>query len=531
MLLVATNAAPIPLPLFSPPFLIFWLAQFRSGPPKLLRLVTRPLISALLSVSKPSRFDDADLQAYLIQREGLAFGQAWDLVKSARPSACPNPGFKAQLVAASPSVEVHGVCPPEYAAVRAALAAHVASGAVCGAAVSLVRDNTVVIDLWAGHTSLQRATPWRPDTIANVWSVTKAWAALCCHVLRERGHLEYDTPIAAYWPEYGCHGKEGTTIRHVLTHAAGIPLLRTPVHDTAALTDWDRMVGRIAAETAWYPPGSRTCYHAFTYGHIVGEVVRRCDPLHRTVGVFFRDEVLAPLGLEDECFLGGAPPARSADLYWGRDNVDAAQTNPDQKSFEDELSKLLERYAAWEAGGDVAEGGKGGGSGGGDGTPGVSGATGGVGRAEAMEAMRKHRSMNPRRTPEVVNSDAWRAAEMPASGGHCTARGLARLFGHLASAEAPHVLAPATLAEATAKWATVSGEAWGGGLSLEPLGPELTLQGYGHAGLGGSLGFADPERRLGFGFTLNKLRQSGTDGIAVELAKVCYTCLSKAEVS
>jgi CubicO group peptidase (beta-lactamase class C family) len=447
-----------------------------------------------------------------MQREGLAFGEAWDVVKAARPSANPNRGFIAQLKAASKTPEVHGTCAPEFEPVRALLVQHLDTGVTCGASVSLVVQGVTKVDLWGGYTDRTRTVKWAKTTVVNVWSVTKSWTAICCHVLHDRGLLDYDAPIATYWPEFGCAGKEQATVRHALSHAAGVPVLETAVFDTTKLADWAYVTALLARQPALWPPGSHHQYHAFTFGHLVGELVRRCDPAGRTVGRFFREEVLEKLGLVGELVLGAAPPDRCANVYWDNAASDY-EGDLDADAFGMEANALLAKYRAWAslADGDAKE----------------------ARRSEAAAALRAHRSMNPRRTTAVVNGAVWRSAEFPASGGHASARGLAKLFGHLASSDGDGVICAETLAEVTATcWGCISGQPWGGGVSLRPLGADLTPNGFGHAGLGGSLAFADPDRQLGFGYAMNCLRRGDGhaigDGPAVHLARVCYDCLGAA---
>ena len=214
---------------------------------------------------------------------------------------------------------VAGFCDSRYHAVRELFEAQFADGTNCGASVCVVRGDEVLVDLWGGWKEAGGQEPWQEDTVVNVFSVCKAWTAMCVHVLAERGHVGYDDPIAKHWPEFGANGKQGITVRQALCHAMGMQALREPVFALSQATDWAYMTGLIAAQTPLFDAGSPqgTAYHAFTYGHILGELVRRADPAGRSVGTFFQREVLVPLGLASECFADAEAGVRHDDSWTG----------------------------------------------------------------------------------------------------------------------------------------------------------------------------------------------------------------------
>jgi CubicO group peptidase (beta-lactamase class C family) len=149
------------------------------------------------------------------------------------------------------------------------------------------------------------AAPVGDSTVFPIFSVTKAVTAIALHVQAERGLVEYDAPVATYWPEYGTKGKEAITVRHVLTHRAGVPQM--PVDTTVErLDDWDWIVERLADVEPCCPPDTRNTYLSYSFGWLVGEVVRRTDPWHRPFAQFVRDEILGPLGVD--AFWLGVPP-------------------------------------------------------------------------------------------------------------------------------------------------------------------------------------------------------------------------------
>ena len=153
------------------------------------------------------------------------------------------------------SVSIEGHCDARFAKVRDAFAANFAAGREVGASFAATLDGELVIDLWGGFADAANTRPWQRDTIANVWSTTKALAALCTHVLADRGFLDLDAPVATYWPEFAANGKASIPVRWLLSHRAGLAALR-PRIPTEALWDWRRMTDVLAAEAPWWEPGS-----------------------------------------------------------------------------------------------------------------------------------------------------------------------------------------------------------------------------------------------------------------------------------
>ncbi|GIG87010.1 serine hydrolase domain-containing protein [Plantactinospora endophytica] len=184
----------------------------------------------------------------------------------------------------------------------------VESGAERGLQVAVYRHGAPLVDVVAGVADATTGRPVTPDTLFHVTSTGKGVTATVLHVLVEQGLLDYDTPIARLWPEFGAHGKDGVTVRHALTHTAGVPAL--PVDTTAAdVCDWDRMCAVVAGATPWWEPGTKTGYHPQSFGWLLGEVVRRVtgEPVSRVL----RDRVAGPLGMADELFFG--VPVRARD--------------------------------------------------------------------------------------------------------------------------------------------------------------------------------------------------------------------------
>ena len=178
---------------------------------------------------------------------------------------------------------------------RDQLAANLESGADCGASVAVVLDGELVVDLWGGHADEACTSPWERDTITNVWSSTKTVMALCTLLLVERGELDYDAPVAQYWPEFAANGKDDIRVRHLLSHTSGVSGWDQPV-DVADIFDWEVSTSKLAAQAPWWTPGEGSGYHALNQGHLVGEVVRRITG--KKLGEFLRDELTGPLGID-----------------------------------------------------------------------------------------------------------------------------------------------------------------------------------------------------------------------------------------
>ncbi len=213
---------------------------------------------------------------------------------------------------------VHGHCDERFAPVRAAFEENFRDRGELGAAVTVVADGETVVDLWGGHADAAGTRLWERDTLVNVWSTTKGPVALCAHILADRGLLDLDAPVAAYWPEFAAAGKEKVLVRHLLSHRAGLSGLREP-HSLAQLCDWRLTVERLAATEPWWEPGTRSGYHALTYGFLVGEVVRRVSGL--LPGAFLEREVTRPLGIDFTVGLPETEAGRAAELVHRRSSA------------------------------------------------------------------------------------------------------------------------------------------------------------------------------------------------------------------
>jgi CubicO group peptidase (beta-lactamase class C family) len=197
----------------------------------------------------------------------------------------------------------------------------VESGAERGIQVAVYRHGEQIVDAVAGVADPASGRPVDASTVFYNFSIVKGAAATVAHVLAERGLFGYDTPVAALWPEFAAHGKQAVTVRHVLDHTAGVPgiPLDTTVED---LCDWDKMCAAIAAAELWWEPGTKVGYHAYTFGYIVGELVRRTTG--KPISQVLREEVAGPLGVADELWFG-MPPSEHHRLARLEDEPGAAE--------------------------------------------------------------------------------------------------------------------------------------------------------------------------------------------------------------
>jgi CubicO group peptidase (beta-lactamase class C family) len=376
---------------------------------------------------------------------------------------------------------IDGEIDPHFTAVREAFAANFENGREVGASFAATIDGRTVVDLWGGHADAARSRPWQRDTIVNVFSTTKAMTAVCAHVLVDRGRLDLDAPVARYWPEFAANGKERIPVRSLLSHTAGLAALHEAL-PTETLYDWSRMVEVLAAERPWWEPGSANGYHAMTYGFLVGEVVRRISG--NTLGMFFRDEIAGPLGADFHIGLAPAEDGRVAEMIAPTTEESAAAgTGIDPNTM---LAKVLG---------------------------------------------------SPPLRPEVANTRAWRAAEIPAGNGHGNARSVARVMAALAcggTLDGVRVLGADTIARAIEEQCyqrdLVLGIPirWGVGFMLSsptlPFGPNPRT--FGHGGWGGSLGVADLDARVSWAYIMNKMSPGTTgDTRAAGLVAALYASL------
>ena len=188
--------------------------------------------------------------------------------------------------------EVQGEHDERFAALRREFQHFLDTGEELGASLAVVHKGELVVDLWGGWADSEGSQPWLADTITATWSVTKTMTALAALVLVDRGELDVYSPVARYWPEFAANGKADIEVRHVLSHTSGVSGWEPPFVPENVY-DWDRSTSMLAAQAPWWEPGTASGYHDTTYGHLVGEIVRRITGT--SIGTFFATEIARPL--------------------------------------------------------------------------------------------------------------------------------------------------------------------------------------------------------------------------------------------
>ncbi len=191
--------------------------------------------------------------------------------------------------------QMSGHCDKKFEEMRQVLSKSIDLGADLGASVAITIDGKFVVDMWGGWVDEAKTIPWAENTLTNVWSTTKTMAALCALVLVERGQLDVDGPVSKYWPEFAANGKEGVLVRHIMSHTSGVSGWAQPVV-IEDIFDWDKSTRMLAAQAPWWEPGTASGYHAWSQGHLIGEVVRRITGV--SLGTFFKREIAGPLGAD-----------------------------------------------------------------------------------------------------------------------------------------------------------------------------------------------------------------------------------------
>ncbi len=371
-------------------------------------------------------------------------------------------------------VLINGVCDPRFAAVREEFERNFRVRGEVGAAVCVYEGGEKVVDLWGGYKDLERSVPWAEDTIVIMNSVAKSMCALCTHILIDRGLVDFDAPIARYWPEFAGAGKAGVLVRHVLSHTCGV--IFCDHAPPGSWFDWPTHIHALEKQEPAWQPGTKGAYNSINIGYILGEVVRRVTGT--TIGTFLREEVTAKLGADYNIGLRPAEIARVSDMH----------RNP--------------RNAFFNIAAD-------------DSTP--------LGRAF-------------RSAPKIgyfQNCREIRELEVASFGGHGNARGMARIYAMLAGDGIignVRLLSPAAVERAAQLvWEgdcimTQRRIRMGYGFmhnetNTVPMG--ANMKAFGHTGTGGAFTWCDRERNLAFAYCTNFQREGpgiGPRGAALGVA-------------
>jgi CubicO group peptidase (beta-lactamase class C family) len=364
--------------------------------------------------------------------------------------------------------EVTGNVEAGFEGVRDAFEANFERGLEVGAGLCVHVDGRKVVDVYGGSFDEAGTAAYGPDALQFVFSSTKGATAACAHLLAQRGLLDFDEPVATYWPEFAAAGKGDMPVRYLLSHQAGLPAVDRTL-TTEEFLSWDPIVAALAEQVPMWEPGTAHGYHAVSYGYLVGEVVRRISG--RSLGTFFADEIARPLGLDFFIGLPGELEARVSPIVAGS------------------------IFGAASGGGG-----------------------GGYSKTLLARALNLSGAI---RDPNWMNLPEWHAAEMPAANGITNAASLSRMYAGLTGTVEGGPEEPPLTSEEVEKARTVltfgEDKVFGSvgmpmsqkiGLGYWVASPEALFGGeraFGHSGAGGSYGFADPERKLAVGYVMNKM--------------------------
>lgn len=381
-------------------------------------------------------------------------------------------------------MQIQGYFDLQFEAVKDAFAELFDDPQERGAALCIRIGGETVVDLWAGVADKDGQQAWHSDTILNLYSCTKAFTAVAALQLVGEGRLDLDAPVARLWPEFAAAGKAHITLRQLLSHRAGLPAIRRAL-PPEALYDWEIMTAALAAEEPWWTPGDGHGYAPITYGWLLGEVIRRASG--RRPGQVIVERTARPLGLDFHIGLVDEEFPRVAHISRGKGQGGDAAVQRVLKVMMSEPQALTTRAFT-----------------------------------------------NPPSIMTSTNKPEWRRMEQPAANGHGNARSLACFYAGLLDGS---LLDSALLTEMTREHSRgddrtlLTPTRLGLGLMLDQ--PEqanatygLGRHAFGHPGAGGSIGFADPERELAFGFVTNTLGPYVLmDPRAQRLARVAGRCL------
>jgi CubicO group peptidase (beta-lactamase class C family) len=353
---------------------------------------------------------------------------------------------------------IKGHCEPQFEALKNAFENNFINHNEVGAAIALVKDGELVVNLWGGEKDPDLKTAWQSDTVVNVWSTTKGITALCFAMLVDRGQISYQTPIAEFWPEFRTPDKQHITLAMLLSHQAGLCGFREPVI-TEDLYDLEASANKLATMKPLWEPGTGFGYHAMSIGLLASVLMKRVDG--RSLQQFVQQELQQAFNLD--LFIG---------LPQSHRNNAATSLAPEQMASTDIATELSEIQLLALA--------------------------------------------NPVLSPTVPNTEGWRDADIPSANGFASAKALATLYGAMAgdgSVAGKRLLGRQAIQEATTPQVTTGVDKvlglearWANGFlcnTMNVYGPNQSA--FGHSGWGGSFAFADPENRIGFAYTMNRM--------------------------
>lgn len=374
------------------------------------------------------------------------------------------------------TTDIKGSCQKRFGNLYEAFSENFKLREETGAAIALVQNGELLVDLHAGHCDKDRRQLWQRDTLVNVWSTTKGVTATCFALLVDRGLITYETKLSEYWDSFDTDDKRHITVAMLLSHQAGLCGFREP----AVVSDFyhrREAAERLARMEPFWTPGDGSGYHPISVGILASEfMVKVCG---KSLQQFVRDELAGVFSLEISIGLTPDNYHRAAQMIAPQDL----------------------------APGDIVD---------------------------SMDATQRAALDNPVLNPELPNTEAWRQADIPSANGFATAQSLATLYGALANdgrIDGRQLLSADTIKAAT-RIQNGGGEdrvmkmpaPWACGFLRNAMGVYgPSAKAFGHSGWGGSFAFADPDAGIGFAYTMNKM---GTDLVgdprAVALVSALY---------
>ena len=392
---------------------------------------------------------------------------------------------------------IQGTVAPGFERVRDAFEENFRKRSELGAACCVYVKGERVVDLWGGLRDAQTKAPWEPDTMVIVFSTTKGMTAVALAVAHSQGLFDWDEKVATYWPEFAQNGKDAITVRQLLSHQGGLSVVDEPL-DLPKLADLDVLASVLAAQKPSWAPGTRSGYHAISIGWYESELLRRIDPKKRTAGRFFAEEVAKPLGID---FFIGLPEDVNNDRIAKMLAVSKLQL----------VFKINPKTLPWPFVRDML----------------------------MPKRLAARTFSNPKVKPsELVRMPEYRKLEMPASNGIGSARAIARVYSSMAGGGRELGIKPATFDALKMAPMLPSGgprdlvlhvdAAFSCGFT-KPC-PMLqfgsSASAFGTPGAGGSFGFADPDRELGYAYVMNRMGYHIADDPREKaLRDATYACL------
>lgn len=382
-------------------------------------------------------------------------------------------------------VEIHGEVAPGFEPVKKVFA-DLWNEVEIGASFCAFHRGKKVVDIWGGYVDADMTRPWERDTLVNVYSTTKGLASLALAILYDEGKIDYDEKVVAYWPEFGAEGKQDVTVAQLVSHQAGLCGVDTKL-EVEDLYDWEKMVNLLAAQKPWWPPGTAAGYHAVTWGYFPGELIRRITG--KSLGRYFREKVAEPLGADFHIGLPDAEMSRVATM----NGPNRARKKPRVTAGTDMQMPKLYPVAL----------------------------------------------LNPSISPfKHASSTEWRRAEIAAANGQGNARGIATAYAALSMGgelDGTRIISERAIREATKLEVDRQTDLVIGRPMRRARGFMLNTEGaygpnphaFGHAGAGGSTGYADMQNQVAIGYAMNQMQADlEASPRSLLLSNALYDCLA-----